>query len=62
MASHQNDSLRTTYPLAFDFDTAHANPRHHAFVMTVTGLPDDVARRFVDRMQMLGLPSPRSAD
>ncbi|KMJ88898.1 hypothetical protein ACH58_21420 [Achromobacter xylosoxidans] len=50
------------YPLAFEFDTAHANPWYHAFVVTVTGLPDDVARRFADRMRMLGLPSPRSAD
>ncbi|MDC6162494.1 hypothetical protein PPH93_12625 [Achromobacter xylosoxidans] len=50
------------YPLAFEFDTVHANPWYHAFVVTVTGLPDDVARRFADRMRMLGLPSPRSAD
>lgn len=50
------------YPLAFEFDAVHANPWYHAFVVTVTGLPDDVARRFADRMRMLGLPSPRSAD
>lgn len=50
------------YPLAFEFDTAHANPWYHAFVVTVTGLPDDVARRFAARMQALGLPPPRSTD
>ncbi|MGE8657056.1 MAG: hypothetical protein ACN6O8_09950 [Achromobacter sp.] len=50
------------YPLAFGFDTAHANPWHHALVAMVTGMPDDVARHFADRMRALGLPPPRSAD
>lgn len=50
------------YPLAFEFETSHANPWYHEFVATVCGLSDEVARRFDDRMRLLGLPPPRSVD
>ena len=50
------------YPLAFEFETSHANPCYHEFVATVCGLSDEVARRFDDRMRSLGLPPPRSVD